>query len=48
MRDIEVPGIPQDEFIEEFGEKALKDVRSEFVISWNKEIFILDGWKQLD
>jgi len=46
MREIEVPGISQEEFIEEFGENALRDVPSQYVISWNKEVYILEGWNQ--
>lgn len=42
--DINVPGTPKDEFIEEFGEDAFAQVPHTKIISWNHEVYVLDGW----
>ncbi len=49
MTEILVPaGTPKDEFIDLYGEEELLQVPSSHIISWNKNIFILDGWENKD
>jgi len=44
--NIPIPGIPKDEFIEQYGEAAFKAVDHRYIISWNHEAYILDGWSE--
>lgn len=46
--NLHVPGVPKDEFIETYGEDAFRQVDHRYIISWNHQAFVLDGWDQND
>jgi len=42
--EMPLPGIPLEEFIDEHGIEAYQQVPHTKIVSWNHEVYILEGW----